>query len=527
MPDREFNINQAGEGNTQNNFFGSLPQMEGNPFKPPSPREGGFFGRQEDLHELHNLLQSDKNVCVVVGMGGVGKTELVRNYADSEVCQTEFVGGVFYMDVRDRQDLALEIVALTKWKFKRDLDPSFSDAQKVTACWQMWETQNQKVLLILDDVAKLSENAKYFLLPKDMEMVRVLMTSREVPDRKVAEKLELKVLTPEAARLFLASIIGQKRIDCELKEANLLCQDLGYLPLALELVGYYLIDEDYLNLPLGEMRAKLANKVKHPSLSPEDMPLGMTASRGVIAAFDLSWEELNTEAKHLGCVFGIFGAGAIHWDFVNSIYRLLQGEAFSADDLKDRWLKTLRKLHLVLDVDKDIYNLHPLVRDYFDVQLQIHPERSQIEEVFCDVFINVAKDVEISSSLQTFNLIEPHLKKTISFLDRNQDARLAYSLNQLATLYYSQGRYSEAEPLYLRSLQIKEQQLGADHPSTATSLNNLAGLYYSQGRYSEAEPLYSQALQILEKILGKDHPKTIATRDNYAQCLKQIASLSK
>ena len=103
----------------------------------------------------------------------------------------------------------------------------------------------------------------------------------------------------------------------------------------------------------------------------------------------------------------------------------------------------------------------------------------------------------------------------------------ATSLNNLAGLYLSQGRYGEAEPLFLRSLEISEQQLGADHPDTATSLNNLAGLYRLQGRYSEAEPLYSQALQILEKTLGKDHPKTIATRDNYAQCLKQIASLSK
>jgi hypothetical protein len=30
--------------------------------------------------------------------------------------------------------------------------------------------------------------------------------------------------------------------------------------------------------------------------------------------------------------------------------------------------------------------------------------------------------------------------------------------------------------------------LGADHPDTAESLNNLAALYESQGRYSEAAP---------------------------------------
>ena len=51
----------------------------------------------------------------------------------------------------------------------------------------------------------------------------------------------------------------------------------------------------------------------------------------------------------------------------------------------------------------------------------------------------------------------------------------------------------------------------------ATSLNNLALLYDSQGRYEEAEPLYLQALKIAEKVLGKNHPNTSTIRANYEQ----------
>ncbi|MEM9771396.1 MAG: tetratricopeptide repeat protein [Cyanobacteria bacterium P01_D01_bin.73] len=96
----------------------------------------------------------------------------------------------------------------------------------------------------------------------------------------------------------------------------------------------------------------------------------------------------------------------------------------------------------------------------------------------------------------------------------------AQSLNNLAALYYSQGRYSEAEPLYRQSLEISESQLGADHPSTAQSLNNLAALYYSQGRYSEAEPLYRQSLQTRESQLGADHPDTALSLNNLAALYK-------
>ncbi len=61
--------------------------------------------------------------------------------------------------------------------------------------------------------------------------------------------------------------------------------------------------------------------------------------------------------------------------------------------------------------------------------------------------------------------------------------------------------YSEAEPLYGRSLAIREQQLGANHPATAITLNNLAGLFESMGRYSEAEPLLVRSLAIREQQL--------------------------
>ncbi|MCV4933336.1 tetratricopeptide repeat protein, partial [Escherichia coli] len=66
------------------------------------------------------------------------------------------------------------------------------------------------------------------------------------------------------------------------------------------------------------------------------------------------------------------------------------------------------------------------------------------------------------------------------------------SLNNLAGLYDAQGQYALAEPLYKRSLAIKEKALGPDHPDVATSLNNLAGLYDAQGQYALAEPLYKR-----------------------------------
>ena len=60
-------------------------------------------------------------------------------------------------------------------------------------------------------------------------------------------------------------------------------------------------------------------------------------------------------------------------------------------------------------------------------------------------------------------------------------------MSRLSGLYYTQGRYAEAEPLYKRALTIREKALGSGHPDVAESLNNLAELYRAQGRYADAE----------------------------------------
>ncbi len=58
----------------------------------------------------------------------------------------------------------------------------------------------------------------------------------------------------------------------------------------------------------------------------------------------------------------------------------------------------------------------------------------------------------------------------------NLEIDLAASLNNLAALYKSQGRYNEAEPLYLQALNIRERRLGLDHPHTVTVRENLEAL---------------------------------------------------
>ncbi len=61
----------------------------------------------------------------------------------------------------------------------------------------------------------------------------------------------------------------------------------------------------------------------------------------------------------------------------------------------------------------------------------------------------------------------------------------------------------------------------------ATGLYNLADLYRTQGRYSDAEPLYKQALAIWEFVLGPEHHHVASGLESYAALLREIGETAQ
>ena len=80
-----------------------------------------------------------------------------------------------------------------------------------------------------------------------------------------------------------------------------------------------------------------------------------------------------------------------------------------------------------------------------------------------------------------------------------EDLEVAQSLNNLAELYKAQGRNSDAEPYYKRSLAIGEKALGAEHPDVATIQEKYAEILRKMNRKAEAEKLEAQAKAIRAK----------------------------
>ena len=118
--------------------------------------------------------------------------------------------------------------------------------------------------------------------------------------------------------------------------------------------------------------------------------------------------------------------------------------------------------------------------------LSVAPANAQdnLWEKYLNLGTRAEKESQFDEAERQFNKA---LREAESFDIR--DPRLGKTLDCFARLFHDQGKYSQAETVYKKTLEFVEKVQGADHPNFAKGLNSLATLYTTQARYSEAEPL--------------------------------------
>ena len=521
-----------------------------------------FVGRVTELEQIYASLQSGKGVIVCAeGMGGVGKSELALQYATRYGHE---YAAQYWLTLRET-GLAQAVVTLANRTLPLPEAMLSAKLEEQAAWyWANWLPQEGKVLVILDDVTKL-ENIPKLARPNDPRF-QVLVTTRKRKLSSQFVEIALDVISESEALELLENLLGKARVEREMAAAKTLCEYLGYLPLGVELAGRYLQQDEDLRLSDYQKRLTIADE----SLVLQEVE-DINAARGVIAAFEISWQELGASTAKVAMLLGLFAPAEIAWGLLEDVAAKLE---FEEGELRGA-RKQLNNLYLIkaIDEDRTRFAVHSLTRQFLQWKLAQAPDTNRLfRETFVTSLLDIAKRIPYSPTRDLIAAVAPAiphldmlsremlcdipnleddnnlawaftgiarfyqgqglyalaeepyqrcLKATQELLgDRHPD--VATSLNNLALLYKSQGRYAEAEPLYQQALLLRQELLGDRHPSVATSLNNLALLYNSQGRYAEAEPLYQQALQILMSTLGENHPHTQIVK-NALMTLKLLA----
>ena len=343
------------------------PDRTGN--EPPNNLESRgidrdrFVGRDDVLQDLHARLQRSERVAIasVAGMGGVGKSELAVQYARRQLRET-YRGGVVWLA---GERAGFELLSFARTTFFPTVDFSqFGDLREQLAfCWAHWpanEVPPESVLLIFDDVTDYAAQVKP-CLPSDSRF-RVVVTTRE--RLQGIERIDLEVLTPEAALEMLQNIIGVERLTAEHETATALCKWLGFLPLGIELAGYYVCEEDCsLSELLAELEQRKRKVLSHPALTKPEP--AMTAQYGVEAAFELSWERLDLDARFLGAYLSLFATAPVRWELVVNQNEVSE-EAYEGLGIARR---KLVRFSLLKKLDQH-FQYHPLIQQFFSGKLE-------------------------------------------------------------------------------------------------------------------------------------------------------------
>ena len=318
------------------------------------------------------------------------------------------------------------------------------------------------------------------------------MTSRQRFGKPV-DRLDLgKLPLNEAIALLTALIEDKERVNKQQAEAEALCEWVEQLPLGVELIARYLAMHETMGF------AKLLERLERKRLDAKamrDLPEEMAYEYSIEAAFELSWQDLTSEAKTLMGLLSVFAAAPIPQGLIVGAL-----PEWDEEDLEDGLdVELVRRNLLQGDMDGS-YQLHQLIREFTASKLktELSDQTSALQKGVAVAVTNFASTIEPivrKDDRQSVESVEPHMALVATELNdvlADEEAP-GWVFTGLARFYESQSLWSEAEHWYKGRLKMSERRFDSDHPSTATSLNNLAGLYESMGRYTEAEPLYARS----------------------------------
>ncbi len=113
-----------------------------------------------------------------------------------------------------------------------------------------------------------------------------------------------------------------------------------------------------------------------------------------------------------------------------------------------------------------------------------------------------------------------HFREAEKFADIKRNSEEWAKLEDaIADLLFAQGKYSEAETLYRRVIELRTRVLGPEHPDTLASRNRLIYALNQEEEHDEAIAEARQVVTLREKILGYEHPDTLLSRYNLANAL--------
>ena len=285
----------------------------------------------------------------------------------------------------------------------------------------------------------------------------------------------------------------------ELKEAEVIIKELGYLPLAIEQAGAYIWAQ---GASFAEYLLEYKNNFQSVT---EKKPEGLEGYATVYTTWQISLEAIkaeNPQATELLYLYGFLSNDV-------SDELILHGAEWQI--LESNGKKQLKKcIELLLsysvvkrDGGKNRVWIHPVVHEWTRQHLTTSEKQEQTKHALNIVFKYIDQHSKQENSEKMLVVarnilpdVEACVKNVIDYLqDKPEFNQGSWKhLMALGDFLQSRGIYGLSCAIAKMLNNEHKRCLGCEHLDTLQSMNTLAILYRHQGKYADTETLYKEAL---------------------------------
>jgi predicted ATPase/DNA-binding CsgD family transcriptional regulator len=404
-----------------------------------------FIGRENELAEIADLLATPTcRQLTLVGPGGIGKTRLAIEAAHAIVDSPLHIwregGGEVYFAPLQPLTTPDFIVSAIASALKFNL---FGEGDPKTQL--LHYLRDKHLLLVLDNFEHLLDGAD--LLPEILEYasgVKLLVTSRERLHLREEWVLDVRGLpfpqqgdsldTYSATQLFVqhAHRAGYAIVDTDSPAIIHVCQLVEGMPLAIELAAAW---ARY--MPCAEIARQIEGSLDILATNLRNVP---DKHRSMRAVFDTSWKRLTGTEQAVFRKLSVFRGG-----FTCEAAEQVAGASRSA-------LAALVDKSMLRVATNGRYDLHELMRQYADDQLERSGEAEAIRDAHCAYYAEfleqLAADLKSANQIKALNEIEGELDNVrVGWrwaVAQGKEYEILQSLDSLALFYQIRSRFQEA-----------------------------------------------------------------------------------
>ncbi|WP_327110896.1 tetratricopeptide repeat protein [Streptomyces sp. NBC_01341] len=505
------------------------------------PRQANCFQKRVPLGESEQPVRGVDSAMpmscqVLVGMGGVGKTQLAASYA-RRAWAADSIDLLVWVTAATRSAV-VAAYAQAAAEINLPVVSSAESPERAAEAFLAWleakaVAEPCRWLVVLDDVSNPADLQG--LWPPNSPYGHTLITTRRRdaaltgPARRI---VPLDLFTPEEATAYVTDVLAVHGQVEPSDEVAALAADLGNLPLALSQAAAYLIDA---GLGVAAYRALLASRsqalaavLPEPSSLPDDQTLSTAAvwSLSIERADRLRPQGLARPMLHLAAMLDPNGipssiltgdpALAYLTEHRSAVTHIDQDTGPTIPVTPEEAAGALRALHRLSLVDHSPTEPHQTIRVH---QLIQRATRDTLGTRLCRTAALADADALLAAwpEIERDTDLAQALRANTEALTRHAEPALFQPsmhqvLHRIGRSLASSGQASAARQHYQRLAATAEGHLGPAHRDALTARRTLAEWRGMTGDVLGAIAALEQLVIDQEQLLAPDDRDTLTTR---------------